>query len=549
MLAGPHWQSLSQGALLGYENDDWLGAIALHYAAHDALLSAQAPWMHATSLWPHGWNTLPSDGGNVLEFLLSGLLRALGLNHPLSWTPLVILPLNLLAFVPLGRHLWGRWLPTLCAAFTWTLLAPTLSELATGRMTQALLFALPLTVLALLRLETGGRRNAVLLGACGALLALSYWFYAAMLVLCLPVFVLPVRQRGQALLTELALAAAVSAVLTAPWWGTLIWTGLPQDSSGGLDAAVLSPVYSDVLALNGQWPSTLRGWLPAILVPGVLLSLVKGRRRGLWIGTLLLCWTMALGPAQDLGARVWRLPAYPFWRWVPGGDLFHHPDRWMHVGGLFLVILAFDGVARIKPALALLGPPLLLAQSLALGWAPQQTWTPAPPVVWQALDARPETGALLVVPILQSPLVAAWQHQHGRPLVGGVIEAQPWFIDPIHLDWLGRSPLVVSLWRQRGRAAPEVLWRAADQQLLSQAGVDSVVLDEAAWRKAHGHPSTRTRDAIRAALGAPVFQDSSGAIWVLPGSAPPGPRLDPPVDLRISGPAGPPPGAPAQAPR
>ncbi len=555
VVALPELQALRGGALLGYQNDDWLGAIALHHGTHQALLAFEAPWLHRAFMWPTGMNLLPANGANILEFLLSGLLKALGAEHPLSFTPLLILPLNLLGFVPLGLHLWKRWGPTLAAAMVWTLLPPSLGELATGRMTQALLFALPLVMLALLRLKGGGWRNAVLLGVSGALLALSYWFYAAMAVLCLPLFLIAHRQRGQALLKELLLAAAIAAAITSPWWISLALVGLPSPQAGGLDAAQLSPLFADVLALNGAWPTHLRGWLPAILVPGLIWTLTTRARQQLpWIAMLLLCWVMAMGPAQELGARVWRLPAYPLWRWVPGFDAFHHPDRWLHVAGLPLVVLAFDAAARTKKkglslALSALAPVALVVQAFGMGWLPLGTWNPTPPTLWQALDARPETGAILVVPVLQSPLASAWQHHHQRPLMGGVFEAQPWFIDPAHLDAMGRSPLVVSLWKQRGQNAPAVTFNQGDQAYFEQNHIDTVVLDEAAWRKAHGHPSTATRRSITQALGQPKHQDASGAIWVLPPEATQGALLENAVDLRISGPPGPPPGPGAASPK
>jgi hypothetical protein len=386
-------------------------------------------------------------------------------------------------------------------------------------------------------------------------LALSYWFYAAMAVLCLPLFLIAHRQRGQALLKELLLAAAIAAAITSPWWISLALVGLPSPQAGGLDAAQLSPLFADVLALNGAWPTHLRGWLPAILVPGLIWTLATRARQQLpWIAMLLLCWVMAMGPAQELGERVWRLPAYPLWRWVPGFDAFHHPDRWLHVAGLPLVVLAFDAAARTKKsalslALSALAPVALIVQAFVMGWLPLGTWSPTPPPHGQAQDARPETGAILVVPVLQSPLTSAWQHHHQRPLMGGVFEAQPWFIDPAHLDAMGRSPLVVSLWKQRGQNAPAVTFNQGDQAYFEQNHIDTVVLDEAAWRKAHGHPSTATRRSITQALGQPKHQDASGAIWVLPPAAAQGALLENAVDLRISGPPGPPPGTGAASPK
>ena len=88
-----------------------------------------------------------------------------------------------------------------------------------------------------------------------------------------------------------------------------------------------------------------------------------------------------------------------------------------------------------------------------------------------------------------------------------------------------------------------------DRAYFEQNHIDTVVLDEAAWRKAHGHPSTATRRSITQALGQPKHQDASGAIWVLPPEATQGALLENAVDLRISGPPGPPPGPGAASPK
>ena len=148
------------------ENDDTNGAIYLHHAFHDAMTHGRLSLRDPDQLLPAGYDRLRADGGNSVEMIVSGLLRLI-LPWPswLSFAHLIWIPLNLLAFLPLGLHLWGRLGPSLAAGAAWATLGPTLGQIEASRLTQVALFALPLAVLGLLRVaEEGGRRAIVLAG-------------------------------------------------------------------------------------------------------------------------------------------------------------------------------------------------------------------------------------------------------------------------------------------------------------------------------------------------------------------------------------------------
>jgi hypothetical protein len=127
------------------ENDDTNGAIYLHHAFHDAVSEGRLSLRDPDQLLPVGYDRLRADGGNSVEMIVSGLLR-LVLPWP-SWfsvAHLLWIPLNLLAFLPLGLHLWGRLGPSLAAGAAWATLGPTLGQIEASRLTQVVLFALPL---------------------------------------------------------------------------------------------------------------------------------------------------------------------------------------------------------------------------------------------------------------------------------------------------------------------------------------------------------------------------------------------------------------------
>lgn len=548
VAAGPEAAGLAS-SLPGFENDDSRNAVYLHHQVHDALLAGRLDLSDPDQLFPAGTPLLQLHGGNILEFLVSGATRLL-LPWPawLSVAALAWIPLNLVAFLPLGLRLWSRPGPALAAGAAWAISPVLLAQLAAGRLTQVALVGLPLAVLGLLDVaERGGRRSWLLAGVGMALTGLGYWFHALFLLFVTPAFAVHgARQRGvRAVSMDLVRAAALTLVIVSPWllalaWPRLTgaWTPRPPVSSD-----FMSPVFADALQLSGPQPPGLRGWLPVVVGAGAVAGLLRGRRRGLWLTAALTCTFFALGPAQDLGGTRWLLPSYPVWRWLPGFDRMLHPDRWLEVGSLFFVVLAGEGIARLPRVAGLPGwapwlvPAGILAQLWSTGGLPLGQWVFRPPEIWQRVSERPETGAIAVVPLLGSQRTCAWQHLHGRALLGGMLENQAGALPPAQRTFISESPLLVDLWAL-GRETESIAapWQV-DLDSLRASGFDTVVLDRAAW--AEGPPRRGNPErALTRALGAPVASTDDGAIWLLPDTG----RSGVPTgtgSFRLEGPPGP----------
>ena len=265
----------------------------------------------------------------------------------------------------------------------------------------------------------------------------------------------------------------------------------------------------------GSQPIQLRGWLPLIFIPGALWTLHAGQRRGLWWILSILCVLFALGPGQLLGERIWRLPYYPLWQGVPFLDRLNHPSRWLGVGGLFLTLAALDGVARSHPRRSWAFPVLVLAQLWGLGNLPLGSWTWEVPQVWKEVSKR-EGGAVMVLPLLDAPLTARWQHTHKRPLLGGMVENKPWAWPPAFRSFVEENDFLMSLWATSRSGRPPESPYQEDLDTLHQAGFDSIVLDAEAWQRGVRVPIANGISTFSSVLGKPIFVDSSGALWALP---------------------------------
>jgi len=528
------------------ENDDTNGAIYLHHAFHDAMTHGRLSLRDPDQLLPAGYDRLRADGGNSVEMIVSGLLR-LVLPWPswLSFAHLIWIPLNLLAFVPLGLHLWGRLSPSLAAGAAWATLGPTLGQIEASRLTQVVLFALPLAVLGLLRVaEEGGRRAIVLAGLSVAMLGLSYWFYGLFLALLAPGFLVwGLLQRPRRDVTrDYALAAAVCLGVLSPVLLAIAWPGLTGGWAPGaiLSSEWASPVFPDALQLQGEQARHVRGALPWVTVPGLLWSLWSGQRRALWATLTALCFVFALGPAQDLGEHRWLLPYYPLWRFVPGLDRMNHPERWLALGGLFLIVLAADAAARSRPWIVWLLPLGVLAQNQAEGVMPLPTWEFRAPELWQAVAKGPP-GGVITLPLGQASRACTFQHVHGRALLGGMVEGLPPLLPPEHVSFVeGNGLLTQLLSLSRGQdAAIDV--RQGDLDALQAAGLSMVVVDGPSVQRARRLAGVDLKRRLTEVFGPPVVEGADGALWHLPKTGAPGVAPTGGVKLIELGPSGPPP--------
>ena len=74
VLMVPTFAPLRDG-LLGYYNDDWANGVYLHHQVHDALMAGRFDFSDPSQFFPFGYNPVHSNGGNILEMVVSGVFR------------------------------------------------------------------------------------------------------------------------------------------------------------------------------------------------------------------------------------------------------------------------------------------------------------------------------------------------------------------------------------------------------------------------------------------------------------------------------------------
>ncbi len=534
----------------GYFNDDGAQGVYLHWQFHESLREGNVSLRDGNQLHPIGTPRPQLDGGNRLEMLLSSVVR-LFFDWPswMTWTVLLWIPINTLAFLPLGLRLWKRRSPAIAAGITWSIMPAVIEQMAAGRLTQVCMVGIPLAIAGILGVVEEGRKKDIWMAGLGMVLtAFGYWFYALFIFALCPFFIghgLKHRQ-FKPMFKDLLRAAGITAAAVLPLALHVFWpklTGgkmpLPQ-----MDVAHMPMQFADALQLTGKQARGTQHWLPWIILPGMIYSAWKGKRRILWLCCALACVLFALGPAQSIGPEQYKMPYYVLWRYLPLYGRMFHPERWLLLGGIFMAIGAIDGLARtwhwgswllpIGVIAHLWNPQVgdtrcasctfqntLEARNATLpmdnGKAEDPTvgWKIAIPQLWSRLGQEPG-GAVLVVPLLRSNKTCIYQPFHGRPLLGGMVEHMPNFLPDEFIDYFEQSSLLMSTWALGNGEDGEIQLCQADLDQLHADGFDTVVFDKPSWERLPDAQVIDIMGRLTTALGTPWYTDEGGAIFALP---------------------------------
>ena len=520
VLMVPTFAPLRDG-LLGYYNDDWANGVYLHHQVHDALLSGRLDLSDPNQFFPFGYNPVHSNGGNILEMLVSGLLRLVA-PWPL-WLSLAAaawIPLNVVAFVPLGRRLWADESTILAAAVTWALFPPALHQITAGRLTQVALVGVPLAIAGMLDLSERTERKGVGLTAAGlALTGLGYWFNALFLAILAPLFLFHAAARNRLrLLIDLVISGALALLIVSPLLMVVFWPVLTGGQMPGthIQPDMMPIAFPDALQLTGGQKPGLADWMPWAALMGIIVSATtRGARWWLFVGLGTACVIFSLGPGQQIGSESWRMPYWLLWSGVPGLARMFHPDRWMLIGGLFIAILAVGGAAALHRRLAWLIPLGVVVQLGLRDRIPLESWRPAVPAHWAALAEAEGNEAVIVLPLHAAQLAGQYQWIHGRPLWGGMVEDQPWTHPKEWTAYERNSPFLSGLRALSYGRQTAVKLSESEKASLAADGFGWVVLDESAWTARGLRGKVDPVPALRSVLGEPIHASSGGKVWRL----------------------------------
>ena len=534
---------LSGNDIPGLPNDDSYQGIYLHDMVHRSIKEGNLAFWDTMQFFPHGYHVPSTNGGNYIEMLASGVLKYFFPNA--NWYGIAHffwIPVNIICFIPLGRYLWGSRMLAFSVACTWTTLPYTLSFISYGRLTQTVQFAIPLCLLYFLRFQEEDNKKApYLLGISLALAAWSYWYFAIFILLLSPVFLIPnCKNIGfQTSMKRISLTIGTMGICIAPLLFIVyypLFIGVPLPSPP-VSIHSISPIFPDAIHLFPMKETTNLLWtlFPLSVWVLAIIGFIIGKRKKTWGLLALISVIFSMGPAILYNDLVWFLPYFPFWKIVPLLDRLLHPDRWMLVGGIFICILSGEGLLGLTQKLTnrrwgqlfvystLLLPLLSLVESNRRGILPLSTWEQKVPTIWK--EAQKTSGAIIVVPIMRSQRVTQYQPFHNRPLLGGMVENQPWTYSPDFQKMIESNGLLMDLFSKNDGNSKKFYVYQDDIDELQELGFTQIVFSQDDWNHLN-HPKTQKMDMIKLlsdALGSPLQTTINGdAIWNIPQKGRPG---------------------------
>ena len=293
----------------------------------------------------------------------------------------------------------------------------------------------------------------------------------------------------------------------------------------------ISPIFPDAVHIfpTDDTQNLLWTLFPISVWAVAAIGVLLGQRKKTWGFLALLCIIFAMGPALLYQDLVWFLPYYPLWKMIPLLDRLLHPDRWMLLGGIFVCILAGEGLLAIAQKIksskwkriflysTLLLPCISILESRVQGQLPIQQWEQKIPEVWK--EAQHDQGAIIVVPVMRSQRATQFQPLHKRPLLGGMVENQPWTYNPTFQKMMESNGLLMDLFSKNEGNAKDFFVYQDDLDELHKLGYSQIIFSQENWNHLN-HPQTQKMDMIQLlskALGSPKTKTQEGdAIWDIP---------------------------------
>lgn len=513
---------------------DMIGTMWFHEWLLHCIREGVDPGWSSWFFSPDGVDLFAQTGNNYLDAVVALPFRLL-FGTPGYMCPMVLLVIfgNILAMRCLLRSLGLGRAAVVAGALIYALHPYVMLELNAGRVTQGLLWFLPLALRELLLMERDPRwRRPLLAGLFIALQAWTYWFAGYMVLYALgPALALTGLRRGRGWWVRLGVSAAVAAVLVLPG----VIPMMDRLAAGSVALARGCPL------LDGQRPPhehfatdawsllNLRDSLFQLPLEGLLLlvaALVFCRRRLLWGLMILFGMAVAAGPLPD-AAGADQNPLWSLARLVPGFTRLQFPYRFW---GIILLALA----PAVAEALERLGRRPLQRWLLVAPLAFLGVYSVSPLLTLEGTEihrpryvdaVRAAPGPVLDLPLACNDSVVHYQPLHGQPLLGGMgmglvgesaevgrlmrrVSASPGL----------RAVVDAATGRPASRAAPPrqlVRWVVLHHDLYREPGCLGALAGAAGGPDASRTVGQRAARTMRRLYGPPHVSDRHASAWDL----------------------------------